>query len=311
MGRPHFFATEIDVSEAPDGKPKPSSAGHRRAGSKGNARGGNKRTGGDTNNGGKRTAQTGGQSGARRGGSRSTRRGSQGARHQGTGGSVEKLPAKRKLPAAAAGLPRHVVEALQRVTPPARQSAALAALAEAAEAFSEGQFHVAARKADHAKGLSSRDATIREILGLASYRVGDWQTALRELRTYRRLSGETTHMAIEMDVLRALGRSRDVSAVWEEFNRLGGAPAAMKEARVVYASHLIDEGNLAGAADVIGRPRMISEPWPEDLRMWFVAARIAALLGNHTRARELADAIVVQDPSFPGLDELERVIHAT
>ena len=195
-----------------------------------------------------------------------------------------------------------------RVTPAARQNAALASLGAAAEAFSEGQFHAAVRKADHAKDLASRDATIREILGLASYRIGDWNTALRELRTYRRLSGETTHMPVEMDILRAMGRTDDVEGVWQEFRRLDGGPAVKKEARVVYASHLIDIEDLDGAADVVGAPKALADPWPEDLRLWYVAARIAGLQGDKAKARKIADSILLEDPSFPGLDELDRLI---
>lgn len=218
-----------------------------------------------------------------------------------------KLP---KLPAGAEGLPRHVVESLMRVTPASRQNAALAALGAAAEAFSEGQFHSAVRKAAHAKDLASRDATIREILGLASYRVGDWQTALRELRTYRRLSGETTHMPVEMDVLRALGRDDDIKTLWIDFKKLGGGPAVKKEARVVYASYLIDSGDLDGAQEVAGAPKKSDNPWPEDLRLWYVAARIAALTGSKDEARRIAGSILLEDPSFPGLDELDRLIDA-
>jgi hypothetical protein len=195
-----------------------------------------------------------------------------------------------------------------RVTPAARQNAALAALSAAAEAFSEGQYHSAVRKASHAKDLASRDATIREILGLAAYRIGDWQTTLRELRTYRRLSGETTHMPVEMDVLRALNRGDDVVAVWNEFKKLGGGPAVKKEARVVYASYLIDVGDLDGADEVAGSPKKIQDPWPEDLRLWYVAARIAALRGSKGEARRIAASILLEDPSFPGLDELDRLI---
>ncbi len=195
-----------------------------------------------------------------------------------------------------------------RVTPAARQNAALESLAAAAEAFSEGQFHATVRKANHAKDLASRDATIREILGLASYRIGDWHTALRELRTYRRLSGETTHMPVEMDVLRAMGRSEDIDAVWQDFKRLDGGPAVKKEAKVVYASHLIDIGDLEGAAEVVGKPKKKDEPWPEDLKLWYVAARAAALLGKKDEARRIADSIVLEDPSFPGLDDLDRDI---
>ncbi|MDJ0924453.1 MAG: hypothetical protein QNJ77_07825 [Acidimicrobiia bacterium] len=217
----------------------------------------------------------------------------------------------RKLPAAAEGLPRHVVESLLRVTPAARQNAALAALSAAAEAFSEGQYHVAVRKAEHAKDLSSRDATIREILGLSAYRVGDWQKALQELRTFRRLSGETTHMPVEMDALRALDRPDDVAVVWQEFRKLGGGPAVKKEARVVYASHLIDIGDLEGASELAGSPKKSADPWPEDLRLWYVAARIAALRGEKEKARRFAEDVVLADPSFPGLDELDRLIDAS
>ena len=115
-------------------------------------------------------------------------------------------------------------------------------------------------------------------------------------------------MPVEMDVLRALGRVADVTATWQEFRKRGGGPAVKKEARVVYASFLIDQGEVEEAADIAGSPKLTADPWPEDLRLWFVAARIAALQGNRRRARDIADAIVVEDPSFPGLDELDRQI---
>jgi hypothetical protein len=109
-------------------------------------------------------------------------------------------------------------------------------------------------------------------------------------------------------VLRAMGRDRDVTMVWEEFRKLGGSPAATKEAKVVYASYLIDQNDLDGADAVIGRARVVDDPWPEDMRMWYVEARVAALRGDHGRAKKLAEAIVLEDPSFPGLDALDRII---
>jgi len=293
-----------------------SGTGKGSGGSRGSSGGGKSRY----SKGGKPTGSS--SSGKGRSGSRGSSTGSRGSgksygggqsgrdRKQGRGSDPKEFDAAKakKLPAGAEGLPRHVVESLMRVTPAGRQNAALAALADAAEAFSEGQYHAAVRKAEHAKDLASRDATIREILGISAYRVGDWQKALRELRTYRRLSGETTHMPIEMDVLRALNRPDDVTAVWEDFRKHGGGPAVKKEARVVYASHLIDIDDLDGAAELAGSPRKVADPWPEDLRLWYVAARIAALQGNKRKARGLADDIVLADPSFPGLDDLDRLI---
>ncbi len=217
---------------------------------------------------------------------------------------------RRDLHGAAANLPNWVVEGLSRVTPDKRVGAALEALGEASEAFAEGAYHRAVRKALQAKELAPRDATVRETLGVAAYRTGDWQTALAELRTFRRLSGETTHMPIEMDALRGLGRDRDVLTAWATLQELGGRPAVMKEGAVVYASHLADQGELEQAWDVIAPRKIRHEPFPEDLRMWYVAARVAAMRGDGQTAARLRDDILSHDPGFPGVDELDKLIAA-
>ena len=94
-----------------------------------------------------------------------------------------------------------------------------------------------------------RSATIRETIGIAAYRIGDWSTALTELRAYRRMAGETTHLPIEMDVLRALGRKKDVEKAWQELEKRGGHGLVMNEGRIVYASYLLDEGRGRGSLE--------------------------------------------------------------
>ena len=201
-----------------------------------------------------------------------------------------------------------MVEGLARVTPERRVGAALQALGEASEAFAEGAYHRSVRKAQQAKDLAPRDPTVRETLGVAAYRTGDWQTALAELRTFRRLTGDTTHLPVEMDALRGLNRDRDVDAAWSTLKELGGKPAVLKEGAVVYASHLIDMGDLEGAWKVVTPRKLRHEPFPEDLRMWYVAARVAALREDPRTAADLRDAILESDPGFPGIDELEKLI---
>ncbi len=204
-----------------------------------------------------------------------------------------------------------MIEDLARVTPDSRVAGALTALGEASEAFGEGSYHRAMKKGLSAKELAPRDTTVREIIGLAAYRVGDWQTALAELRTFRRLAGETTHIPVEMDVLRAMNRPKDVTAAWEVLLMHGGRPAVLKEGAVVYASHLIDEGNLDEAWAVVDRGKLgVGTPFDEDLRVWYVAARIAALRNDPDTARRLRNAILESDPAFPGIDELERLIES-
>jgi hypothetical protein len=52
------------------------------------------------------------------------------------------------------------------------------------------------------------------------------------------------------------------------------------------------------------------EPDPNEghLRLYFVAARTAAALGDSQTARDLSNVIVTTDPAFPGWEQLESEI---
>jgi len=205
-------------------------------------------------------------------------------------------------------LPKWVSEELARVTPKPKLAAAAEHLLAAATHFAAGKYGKALGEASQAKELSSRDATIREILGLSAYRLGQWDTALRELRTFRRLTGETTHLPVEMDVLRALERHDDVEAAWKLMQKFGGRRDTRNEARVVYGSYLLDQGRARPAWDVTDPERITAEPDESELRVWYVAARAAHQLGDEPTARRLFEAIEQADAAFPGLDELGRAL---
>lgn len=194
------------------------------------------------------------------------------------------------------------------MTPKERVAAALEALGEASAAMADSRYHAAVKHAKVAKNLSPQDATIREILGLSAYRIGDWDTALSELRAYRRMAGEAVHLPIEMDVLRAMKRDGDVAKTWVMLEKADVPPAVWKEGKVVYGSHLLEQGDAAGAWDLTGPDRVGPNANDADLRVWYVAARAAARTGEIATARRIADAIVLNDPAFPGLDELDYEI---
>lgn len=199
-------------------------------------------------------------------------------------------------------------EEIQRVTPKDRRGPTMSLLADAALLFAESRYRQALPKLREAKKLSSRTATIRELLGLTAYRTGNWEEGLRELRTFRRLTGDTTHMAVEMDCLRALDRPADVEKVWTLFHELGGGPAAEKEMAVVYGSFLLDQGRARDAWKVTHPKRIEADAREHDLRRWYVAARAATVLGDLDTAGQLADAIEARDVSFPGMEELRDEI---
>jgi tetratricopeptide (TPR) repeat protein len=215
---------------------------------------------------------------------------------------------RRDLQGAAVDLPNWIVEALVRVTPKDRIAPALEALGDASAAMNDGRYHAAVKDAKRAKNLAPQDSTIRETLGLSAYRIGDWDIALAELRAYRRMAGDASHLPIEMDVLRAKGRGKDVKAAWETLQKADVAPAVWKEGKVVYGSYLLDEGDAEGAWELTGPERVGPNAKESDLRVWYIAARASATNGDTDTARKIADAIVLNDPSFPGLDALDLEI---
>ena len=197
---------------------------------------------------------------------------------------------------------------IHRATRKDRRDAALLLLSGAVDSYGNEAFPAARRKLMEAKQLSPRSSTIRELLGLSSYRCGKWDEALAELRAYRRLTGDTTHMPVEMDSLRALKRYRDVEVTWGRFVELGGDRPTEAEARVVYASYLLDRGRAAEAWRIAGTDRLSKDAQPYEIRCWFVAARAALAMGETDAAAQLTEAIRRADPEMPGLEDLIRQV---
>ena len=205
-------------------------------------------------------------------------------------------------------LPKWVREEITRVTAKERREPTLRLLSEAAHSFASEKYAQALPKLKEAKALSSRTATIRELLGLTLYHTGQWEEGLRELRTFRRLSGETTHMAVEMDCLRAMDKPVDVEKTWALFRELGGNAQTVSEARVVFASFLLDAGRAKEAWKVVGPKRLANDAPDFELREWFVAARAALVLGDRDAAGRIIAGISKRDAEFPGIDDLRSAL---
>lgn len=244
-------------------------------------------------------------SGGSRGSGRSDSRGS-GSGGGSRGGARGPSSADRKKLHAGGQLPKWVREEILRATPKDRRDAVIRELESAVESFAAGRFKQAAAGLRRAKAASTRVATIRELLGLSAYQLGNWEEALRELRAFRRMSGETDQMPVEMDCLRALGRSKDVDKTYALFQELGGGRDSDNEARVVYASHLLDQGRLEEAWRVVKPGRLIDNPPASLVRRWAVAARVANAVDDQEAVGKFLAAIRDDDPETPWLEDLER-----
>lgn len=205
-------------------------------------------------------------------------------------------------------LPKWVREEILRSTPKDRREPALSHLAAALESFGDERYRPALSDLRKAKELAPRSATVRELLGLSAYRTGQWEEALRELRTYRRITGDLIHLPVEMDCLRALGRKADVTKAWNILSEHEVSASIADEARVVYASFLLDEGKPREAWQVIKPGRLVAAPSPSELRRWYVAARVALEAGDTDAARRLLAALDEQDTDFEGIEELRQAL---
>lgn len=68
---------------------------------------------------------------------------------------------------------------------------------------------LAHRHAQAASRKAGRVGVVRETVGLTAYATGDFSLALRELRTFRRITGSNTQVPIMADCERALGRPHE------------------------------------------------------------------------------------------------------
>ncbi len=215
---------------------------------------------------------------------------------------------RRSLTAVPGGeLPKWVRDEIQRSTPKDRREPAIRHLAKAVENYADERYPAALPDLRKAKQLAPRSSTVRELLGLAAYNTGNWDEGLRELRTFRRITGDVIHMPVEMDCLRALDRPQDVVKTWNLLNDLE-PKSVSHEARVVYGSFLLDQGSPREAWNVVKPGRLVASPSPGELRRWFVAARVAIAADDPDAARRIIAALDEQEVDFEGVDELRALL---
>jgi tetratricopeptide (TPR) repeat protein len=205
----------------------------------------------------------------------------------------------------AGDLPRWVKDEIARAASKDRRDAVIRLLEKGVAQFADERYRPAIESLGQAKALAPRSSTIRELLGLANYYAERWLPALQELRAFRRLTGESTQMPVEMDSLRALGRNADVDKTWEAFREVDSNHETKQEAAVVYASHLLDQGRVADAWKVIRPGRLVSPATEPEVRRWFVAARVALAAHDKEAAQRLITAIERENSSIAGLEDLK------
>ena len=96
----------------------------------------------------------------------------------------------------------------------------------------------------------------RQVLATLIRLLGDFALALRELRTYRRLSGSNDQVPMMVDCERGLGRPEKALELAGEVNRSELSPSVAVELAIARSGARVDLGNLDLALQELEIPQL-------------------------------------------------------
>jgi tetratricopeptide (TPR) repeat protein len=103
---------------------------------------------------------------------------------------------------------------------------------------------------------AGRVAVVRETLAITSYRIGDFASALRELRTYRRISGRNDQLPMMVDCERGLGRPERALELGRSVAKAALDTPVQVELAIAMSGARLDLGNAAAALAELEIPQL-------------------------------------------------------
>lgn len=177
---------------------------------------------------------------------------------------------------------------------------------EAARAFDQERYGEALPKLRSLASEAPTAASVRELYGLALYRVGRYQEAAVELETFAHMTHSAEQHPVLADCYRALRRWDDVERCWEELREASPSSQLVNEGRIVMAGAWADRGELNKAVAVLAKGfKVPNRLQPHHLRRMYVLADLQERTGALAEARTLFRQIAGADPDF--FDVTDRV----
>jgi len=187
---------------------------------------------------------------------------------------------------------------------------AVKAFEEAVALLQRGRPGAAAARAEAAKALAPRSGAVRELLGISLYQAERYREALRELQTYRRITGRADQNHLIADSHRALGAPEKAVGPAQEALRTRAVPEeARAEAAIVGASALADLGRYDEALALLRTfPTREQAVRPFDIRVWYVSGDVLERAGRKREAaREFRKVIRHDAGAFDAAERLARL----
>lgn len=123
---------------------------------------------------------------------------------------------------------------------------------------------LAHRHAQAAARRAGRIAVVRETLAITAYAAGDFALALRELRTYRRLSGREDQLPLMVDSERGVGRPERALEVGRSVSREALDPEVQVSLAIAMSGARLDLGQPELALRELEIPQLDPDrahPW--------------------------------------------------
>jgi hypothetical protein len=155
---------------------------------------------------------------------------------------------------------------------------------------------------EHALAASRRAgrvAVVRETVAITAYATGDYALALRELRTYRRISGRDDQLPLMVDSERGVGRPDRALEVGRSVDRATLPAPVRVELAIAMSGARLDMGEPERALQELDIPELDPDrafEWSPSL--FAVRAAVLEELGRVDEAREWHRRAVVADAAL-------------
>ena len=164
-----------------------------------------------------------------------------------------------------------------------------------------------------AAGRAARIGLVRETVGITAYTVGDFAVALRELLTFRRISGSNDQLPLMVDCERGLGRPDRALELGRSVDRSTLLPGVRVNLAIAMSGARLDRGENDLALAELQIPELNPEKvFPYSVPLFFAYADTLEILGKEAESKrwaalaERADAALAGNPGPE--DELFQVL---
>ena len=171
---------------------------------------------------------------------------------------------------------------------------------------------LAHRHARAAANRAGRLAVVHETLGVTAYVVGDYQLALRELLTHRRLTGSNDQLPLLVDSERGMGRPERALEVVRGVDRQSLSVGVRINLAIALSGARLDLGQAEQALLELEIPELVeSKVYPQSPLLFRCYAEVLTELGRDNsswlRKADLADAAIVDagEERFELIEEIQ------